>query len=632
MILPNLTDLTLRTLIIFFLGLTLHDPADLIKNIEQQPVRNITGHPRLLMTDRITEHIKLKINSDSNFLSFHNRILKHAERYLVDDPIRTEKTGKRLLSSASEFNKRIITLSYAFRLTLDKKYLFRAVDYMNQICSLDNWNPEHFLDAAEITLGLSIGYDWLYHHLNEETRQLYRSSIREKGLLPSFQNDYNHWLEKSNNWNQVCNAGMIAGALAVYEDERALAVQIILRSLESNHKALEKYGADGDYPEGYGYWSYGTHFQVILFSILETAFAEPFSTEVPAGFMKTPEYLMNMIGTSGKVFNYSDADEKPKVNPAMFWFAEKKENPGLVRIERDLLKDRGNATARDLVFLMIWAEPSHFKSQEMPVKKYWFGNGENPVGMMRTGWGQNDLYVGIKGGSPSVNHGHMDAGSFVLDMLGERWVMDPGTEDYHTLESVGLNIWSYKKDSDRWRLTRYTNQAHSTITVNEMLQNVKGRAMVEKLTLKNGDTAFMTDLSSLYEPQMAGVSRVFSLSDEKLNIRDEIKNGPNQSLVRWTIITDAEVAVNENSGIELKKNGKRISLMIESGQKFQTMIRDLKPQNQFENQNQGIRALDIQITLPANSESFINASFSWLPTGEKNPQNESQNKKMLKWN
>jgi hypothetical protein len=72
--------------------------------------------------------------------------------------------------------------------------------------------------------------------------------------------------------------------------------------------------------------------------------------------------------------------------------------------------------------------------------------------------------------------------------------------------------------------------------------------------------------------------------------------------------------------------------MIESGQKFQTMIRDLKPQNQFENQNQGIRALDIQITLPANSESFINASFSWLPTGEKHLQNESQNKKMLKWN
>jgi len=629
--LQDLTKPALRTLIIIFLGLILHDTSGLIKNITQQEVENIAGHPRLLMTDRMTEHIEFKINSDSNFLSFHNRIIKQADRYTLDGPVLIEKTGKRLLSSAGEFNKRIITLGYAFRLTLDKKYLRRAVEYLNQISSLDNWNPDHFLDVAEITFGVSLGYDWLYHHLNEENRQLYRIAILEKGLRPSFQDKYNRWLDKSNNWNQVCNTGMLAGALTVYEEERETATQIILRSLESNYKALEKYGVDGNYPEGYGYWSYGTHFQVIMFSILETAFTEPFSTEVPAGFMKTPEYLMNMIGPSGKVFNYSDADEKSKVNPAMFWFAEKKNNHGILRIEKLLLKDDTKATVRDLVYMMLWAEPAHFTPQEIPIKNYWYGNGENPITVMRTGWNHNDLYIGIKGGSPSVNHGHMDAGSFVLDMLGERWVMDPGKEDYHRLESAGLNIWSYKKDSDRWKVTRHKNQSHSTFTINDLIQNADGRASIEKIKINNHDPAFIANLSSLYTPQMTEISRVFSIDGQKLNIKDELKNGPFQSTINWTIITDAEILKVGASVIELRKNEKKVQLNIESDHKYNISIRDLKPENEFENQNQGIRAIDLQINISPHAESYINTSFIPIQSGEKQLQNSSQSKKFLKW-
>ncbi|MFZ9980856.1 MAG: heparinase II/III domain-containing protein [Cyclobacteriaceae bacterium] len=596
----------------------------------QQQLRNISGHPRLLMTDGKTELIKLKINTDSNFLAFHKQILKHADRYSVEGALNIEKNGKRLLASASELTKRILTLGYAFRLTHDEKYLTGAVNYMNQACSLDNWNPDHYLDVAEITLGVSFGYDWLYHHLDQQTRQLFKKAIREKGLLPSMQADYNRWLEKANNWNQVCNAAMVAGALAVYEDEKELAVQIILRSLESNYKALKKYGVDGNYPEGYGYWSYGTQFQVIMFSALETAFIQPFSPDIPAGFMKTPEYLLNMIGPSGKVFNYSDTDEKPKVNPAMFWFAKKRNNPSLLIVEKKLLEEGGYSTARDFVFLMLWAEPEQFKKPEFDYKNYWSGNGENPVAMMRSGWGNDDLYVGIKGGSPSVSHGHMDAGSFVLDAQGERWVMDPGAEDYNKLESAGLNIWSYKKDSDRWKITRHKNQAHSTITISEMPQNVKGYAAIEKLVVNTGNPSFLADLSSIYEPQIVRANRFFSISGQSLNILDELKNGTLPSDVKWTIITDAEI-VNGKSWIELRKNGKRLNLKVESSHKYRTIVRVLKPENEFENQNQGICALDIMITVPANAESYIKTSFTPLPQDENYPENKTPGMKMMKW-
>ena len=32
------------------------------------------------------------------------------------------------------------------------------------------------------------------------------------------------------------------------------------------------YGPDGGYPEGFGYWGYGTSFQVMLIAALESAF------------------------------------------------------------------------------------------------------------------------------------------------------------------------------------------------------------------------------------------------------------------------------------------------------------------------------------------------------------------------
>ena len=43
----------------------------------------------------------------------------------------------------------------------------------------------------------------------------------------------------------------------------------------------------------------------------------------------------------------------------------------------------------------------------------------------------------MKMGSPSVNHGHMDVGSFLLEADGVLWGMDMGGEEYNRLETRG---------------------------------------------------------------------------------------------------------------------------------------------------------------------------------------------------
>lgn len=95
-----------------------------------------------------------------------------------------------------------------------------------------DWNPSHFLDVAEMTAALGIGYDWLYEELSEEDRRGIREAIVEKGLKPSL--TVNSWTRAVHNWNQVCNAGMAIGALAVAESEPELAARMVARAVETS--------------------------------------------------------------------------------------------------------------------------------------------------------------------------------------------------------------------------------------------------------------------------------------------------------------------------------------------------------------------------------------------------------------
>ncbi|MDP5089184.1 MAG: DUF4962 domain-containing protein, partial [Saprospiraceae bacterium] len=73
-------------------------------------------------------------------------------------------------------------LSLAFHLTSDPKYLDAAVSQMKTVCAFTDWNPSHFLDVAEMTNGVAIGYDWHYNHMKKEEIELIRSGLKTKGL------------------------------------------------------------------------------------------------------------------------------------------------------------------------------------------------------------------------------------------------------------------------------------------------------------------------------------------------------------------------------------------------------------------------------------------------------------------
>lgn len=214
----------------------------------------IAPHPRLLLPAGGEEAIRKAIAEYPPLATVHQRIMELCDRTLTEPPVERIKEGKRLLAISRIALKRIYYLSYAYRMTGDKKYAHRAEQEMLAVSRFTDWNPTHFLDVGEMVMALAIGYDWLYDSLQPDTRRVVREAIIAKGFDAAKNTRHAWFYTAKNNWNSVCNSGLAYGALALFEEIPEVSKGIIEKCMETNPKAMVGYGPDGGYPEGFGYW------------------------------------------------------------------------------------------------------------------------------------------------------------------------------------------------------------------------------------------------------------------------------------------------------------------------------------------------------------------------------------------
>jgi len=579
---------------------------------QDNPLGNRTppAHPRLLLLKGEDDALKKAIAADPLRQKLHRAILAECDRLIPVPPVERIQIGRRLLDKSREALRRIFFLAYAYRLSGQPQYRDRAEKELLAIAAFSDWNPSHFLDVAEMTLAAAIGYDWLYGELSETSRATIRQAIQKKGLEPSFDPKYNSWLNASHNWNQVCNAGMTFGALAVYEDQPEASRTVINRAIQTVVKSMKDYGPDGAYPEGYSYWGYGTSFNVLLISALEKSLGSDFGLADQPGFLKTAAYMLHMAGPTGKGFNYSDAGNNSGPEPAMFWFAARQRDPSLLWGERQRLEqEEAGSLVRDRILpgALIWGSSLPLAKVTKPAATFWSGGGKNPVALMRSSWTDpNALYVGLKAGSPAVNHGHMDAGSFVMEAEGVRWAMDFGMQDYNSLESKGIILWAMGQDSPRWQIYRYNNYVHNTLTVNGQLQRVEGYAGITGVSDKPGFRAATTDLSTVYEGSLAKAIRGLAIVDEAyVVVQDELEASAGEASVRWTLLTPAEVRIVAPNRAELSRNGKKLIVQVEAPAGVTLTTRPTDPPHEYDAPNPGTPLLGFDISLPANTRQTL---------------------------
>lgn len=599
-------------------------PASAQDDVGRRMRENLTPHPRLLIDAKTIDRLKAT-RADERSAKLRARFFADAKAVLALPPLERKLQGIRLLFVSRDALHRIAVLSLAYRLTGERPYFDAARSNLLTVAGFSDFNPSHFLDVAEMTTALAVGYDWLHADLSEADRATIRAAIVQKGLRASYSEPPQSFIKSGNNWNQVCHGGMTMGALAVAEDEPKLAADVVRRAVDGLPYAMKLYAPDGGYPEGPSYWDYGTTYNTIALAAMRSAVGSDFDLSKQPGFLKTADYHLHLVGPTGRNFSYSDGNEEAgKIpSPAAFYLAALRGDPSLLYNDRRALDAqlagpapiaRGNYNADAWLWLVMLWSPTDVSDARPPATHYAAG-GITPVATHRSSWDADATFVAVNGGSASSGHAHMDAGGFCLDALGVRWASELGNQKYEGLESRGIKLWDRKQGGDRWGVYRLGPLPHNIITVNGHEPSVDGSGTITR----SDERSTVLNLTSLYAADLDKAERqVELLPDRSVRLTDHLRAKPGAAAdVRWAMLTRADVKIDSPRTATLTRDGKTLRLTVESPADATLSIGSTDPPHDYDVPNVGTRLVLVHAKLPAGAAGEIRVHF--VPT-ESNPK------------
>ncbi len=562
------------------------------------------GHPRLLLTD---EQLAAAIDAakiDPLRAQLHTRIVALAEAELNTTPIKHVLIGPRLLDKSRTCIARVLTCAMAFRLTGDQRFAERAKKELFTAAAFADWNPSHFLDVAEMSFAFAIGYDWLYTQLTPDERASLKAAMLKHGLALA-PNAYasggatdprvKRWVTARMNWNQVCNGGLLAAVLALADEEPALARLVISGARQSLPLAMDAYQPDGAYPEGPGYWSYGTSYNVIAIAELESTLGTDLGLSKAAAFDRTALYRLYVQSPAGQAFNYADGGAGISAQAEYTWLATRFQIPTALEHSSELLADaiakkiRNPESDRFFALHAVWFPVApRTDVADTPLDARFRGRAE--LAIFRSAWHDpHALFVGIKAGRNDVNHAHLDLGSFVLDADGVRWAQDLGPDDYNLPDYFGKKRWTYY---------RLNNHSHNTLTPGDALQDPKAIAPIIAFNSKPARAFAVADLTSAYPGAAKKILRGIALLDRsRVLVQDDVTGLKPGTVLTSRLLTGAKVALSADARTAtLTQNGRVLRAEIIGPAEAKFSVAPAAPTTAAEKQNNGVTALSAEVT------------------------------------
>ncbi|MFB0554028.1 MAG: heparinase II/III family protein [Phycisphaerae bacterium] len=546
------------------------------------------NHPRLMLKDEDLKRLKELYAKDKVLQKCLSDVLKDADSCAEKPMLIYRKIGPRLLHISRECLHRIYALGLAYRWTGERKYAEKAVENLLTVCAFEDWNPSHFLDTAEMSHAVGLGYDWLYSYLDIETREKIRAGLVKNGFEPALSAYEKSWWSKSeHNWNQVCNGGVIVGALAIAESEPRYAEQIIISAIESLPRALKSYSPDGAWMEGPGYWSYATHYTAYGLTALQTALGTDFGLLQIEGLAESGNFPIYTSGPRGLYLNFADCGGKSsrRPMPCMFWLARTYDNSLYAGAEHVEIA-KSDASAQHVVWYVSAPEAS---PAQKDLDRYFRGPVE--IAVFRSAWDDPEaLFVGIKAGYNQVNHGHLDLGNFELDALGIRWVRDLGSDNYNL-----PGYWDGNRGGRRWSYYRLNSKSHSVPLLDGEDQDPLAISRFTRFQTEKSSAFVLVDLTGAYKKSANKVTRGVAMVENRraVLVQDEFKIEKSCEVI-WAVTTDAKIDINEKDTAVLTLAGRKLIARILSPS-IAGFSTESAQQSPPEKTNAGVRRLIVRL-------------------------------------
>ena len=337
---------------------------------------------------------------------------------------------------------------------------------------------------------------------NNKTHYL-RDNTDNPGIIADTSSYY---VDDKNNWGNVVNANTAVAAICLLDytdtltadtnfskvylgDGRNIPIgetyqSLCLEILEIKLWCLHYYAAwsyvpDGVYTEAPGYWAYGTNAIMHLINVLHNTVGHSYTLMDAPGYDKTFIYAANMetkLDPGGKFvnFNYNDGSIGNTDTSFFITAAFALNQPELIVLRFEQYNSGYSGKLPQLHELFLFTDAVKFLNdsgvEDAELDLDYFGK-TFELFVTRSSWDdEKPLFAGISAGPSSLNHGHLDNGSWVFYDEGHVWITDPGSESYNVYKDTDYpspGDWnSTTKTMNlrfRYRYYRLSSEGHNTL-------------------------------------------------------------------------------------------------------------------------------------------------------------------------
>jgi hypothetical protein len=495
-----------------------------------------------------------------------------------------------------------------------------------------DFNTSHIIDAGTYVMATAIAYDWFYNGFNEEQKALAKKICLDRGLavlssgmygrVVSSSNGSNRFVafRQKNNYNSIIAGACLCAAVATMENDPDYCLDVVANSLRSLEYSLAEIMPGGAWSEGPSYWNYAFEFFNYAFATLFTSFGKDYGLTKTMGMEHTLDYAIATLGTTG-LNNFHDMGASTGHSYEAFaYLASLTKNKTAFDLRKaEIDSGRTGASIEDVIYY----NPSLYAT----------GEGEETVKYIRGielfsvrdtyEREKSDFFLSTHFGTTSGYHQHCDAGNFVLDMFGQRWAEDLGSENY--------NLQNERKYTDG-DMYRKRGEGHNIVVINpanygptgthpydgipynsKWEQTTNVYLPVERYEYDANNAFVVTDMTKAYSKEVNSMKTGYYIDRDSENpavtMRSEFDLKTANSDVYWFMHTKATVKeINTDKRyVILQNGGKTVKLQFETNATVSEFdVRDAKPlptttQTPGQNENTAYRKIAIRLKASGNT-------------------------------
>jgi hypothetical protein len=518
-------------------------------------------------------------------------------------------------------------LAVAYLMTGDKRYADKLWEVAQKMLGYKHWgvNPDsfveyHYLDTGIAGLNIAIIYDALYNYLTPDQRTQLYSATKRLLFEPGYQGKVmtNHYT----NWSAICNGGIVAACLTMFEHDPDYLSDIASRAINNFKPHIDSFNPEGSGKEGYGYWLYGTKSLVTAFDIMKRTLGTTYGNADTYAMKQTgyfPVYFSGPVAT----LNLGNDHTRSSRSNTLLWFAKYHNDNNLAKLYHDICF-KGTK-------VMPWYDMFNYDPDmvgkgalpDLPLDRFVSGM---HVHSFYEKWNDpNAFFVAIHGGPNATPHGHLDAGTFFIQGLGETWAIgNYGPENYEYSNVLSKTSKPDYNDANTvpttiggWHYYRNRAESKNCLIFNPDYrpdQYWSGSANTIFFNSEKNQATVALDMKGVYSRDVNSYQRACRLNrvHRVITIQDTYSARENKR-VWWNMNTASQIAISsDGQSALLNLNGKQLKAIIRypHDAKFQALPVTFLDGRTFTLATQSaIGGKKLGICLPSSKDGIIRVDF-----------------------